>query len=1367
MTVSVQGSDRSGVVGFSPVAAFRITIGANDRVGTRSFVLSPINNSRDDSNETVTVGGQLDNSDPVVSASIRLIDDDGTDEDGNGDDGDRDGDGGGGDGVQLSVIPVTLAESAPTTEIRVTATVTGDDDATYDEDVVVTVSVDATEATGVVGFEPIEDFDIEIRAGRVRGIAFIDLTPIDDNVAGGDATIRFSGTLDNRDPVESATLTLTDDDDTVTELTMSLSPEMVAESAGATTITVTVGLQNGMASTNQTVSVTVAGSGAAGVVQFARVPSFNVTIPAGQSSGQGTFSITPVNNTFDEKNETVKVFGTLGEATVNAEITITDDDAVPTNITLSVSPSEVAESAGPTTVTVTATVDGASTYATDQTVPISVAGSETSGAVGFASVTDFHVMLARGQRSGTTTFALTPEDDVVDEMDETITISSTHSAVSAPTTLKLTDDDAAPSGISLSLDPTSVDEGAGATRVTVTATVEGGTTFASAQTVDLSAAGSGMAGVVGFAPVPDFSFTITAAEAAGTATFTLNPEDNEVDEADEVVTLSSSNANVRSAVRLTIVDDDETPTGISLALDPSTISEGLGETTVAVTASVQGGTTYGTDQTVGLTVTGTGAPGVVGFAPVSNFELTVRAGEGGARATFTITPENNVVDEENETITVSSSNRLVTASVTLQLLDDDAAPTGVSLAVNPAMVAENVGATSVTVTAIVEGGTTYSTSQAVAVAVAGSGAAGVVGFAPVSGMSVSIPSGAASGSATFTLTPTDNIIDEANETITLTGSHMGMSPTATLTLADDDDAPTGISIAVDPATVSEGAGATSVNVNATVEGGTLYAMDQTVSVTVSGSGNAGAVGFAPVQAFDVLVMAGTASAVGSFTLTPEDNREREADETLTVSGQHLGQVSEATITLVDNDHDVARTQAVTLSVLPEIARAMASSSVGAVANRIGKARSSSDDMALSVGGYSSASSLVQGLRARQTGAPVGWRESLHGTSFTVTPMASAAGLAGRVTIWGEGDYRTFSGNDDIVGWDGKLTGMHLGADASVGGGALVGVAYSRASGAVDYTYSGPNSVRGGSLEGTYDAAMQSIVPYASWTWAAGSSIWASAGFGSGEVEVADAEISNAETADSRQGTLAIGANVRLLRFSSSSAMKTLDLKSEAWQSKMEVDANGSLVDDATVNVNRVRVLLEGAYGKHLAGGGSLTPFVELGLRSDGGDGRTGLGVELGGGLRFAQPSAGLRIEGRGRTLLAHGGDVDEWGVGGSIGFTPGEGGRGMSFELGSSSGSIASGMQRIWSDRDMAPGTSAFDIAPRLHSQFGYGLDVRGGLLRPYGGMELSGPAGVSTRIGTQYRVGARFSVGLEVAHYALPGETSAAPMLRGVVSIR
>jgi len=96
------------------------------------------------------------------------------------------------------------------------------------------------------------------------------------------------------------------------------------------------------------------------------------------------------------------------------------------------------------------------------------------------------------------------------------------------------------------------------------------------------------------------------------------------------------------------------------------------------------------------------------------------------------------------------------------------------------------------------------------------------------------------------------------------------------------------------------------------------------------------------------------------------------------------------------------------------------------------------------------------------------------------------------------------------------------------------------------------------------------------------------------------------------------------------------------------------------------------------------------LRHDGGDGETGAGVELGGGLSFTDPSLGLMLEGQGRALLAHQGDYKEWGVSGLVRLDPGAQGEELSLSLQPAWGEAASGVDRLWEQGalDLVPGSA-------------------------------------------------------------------------------
>ncbi len=112
----------------------------------------------------------------------------------------------------------------------------------------------------------------------------------------------------------------------------------------------------------------------------------------------------------------------------------------------------------------------------------------------------------------------------------------------------------------------------------------------------------------------------------------------------------------------------------------------------------------------------------------------------------------------------------------------------------------------------------------------------------------------------------------------------------------------------------------------------------------------------------------------------------------------------------------------------------------------------------------------------------------------------------------------------------------------------------------------------------------------------------------------------------------------------------------------------------TADTSRLRLVLEGSHRIELAGGQTLTPTLEAGLRHDGGDAETGAGIEVGGGLRYADPALGLTAEAQARTLVAHeDSSYREWGASGSVRIDPGASGRGLSLTLAPAWGAASGG----------------------------------------------------------------------------------------------
>ena len=365
------------------------------------------------------------------------------------------------------------------------------------------------------------------------------------------------------------------------------------------------------------------------------------------------------------------------------------------------------------------------------------------------------------------------------ENDETFTVNLSVSGTTAPVTATdtgtgtITNDDAASTGITISVDPNSVAEDATATTVTVTATLNSAVrTSATPVTVAVGASTDAATEGTDYAAVNDLKMSIAAGNTADTATFTLTPTDDAVVEGDETLSVSGATTVAGLAVTNTAVTltDDDGSAAVTIA-DASAAEGDTIKFTVTLDQAVQGGLTVTPSFTNG-TATSTDYA-----ANIAALTFTGTAGE--AQSLKVATTEDALV-ENDEMFTVGLSVSGTTAPVTATdtgtgTITDDDGSAGVTLSVNPTSVTESAGATTVTVTATMSGGTRADTTEVtVAVGASGDGATEGTDYATVNNFTVTIPGGSTRAQGTFTLTPTDDTSVEGDESLSVSGSASGL-----------------------------------------------------------------------------------------------------------------------------------------------------------------------------------------------------------------------------------------------------------------------------------------------------------------------------------------------------------------------------------------------------------------------------------------------------------------------------------------------------------------------------------------------------------------------------------------------------------------
>ena len=356
-------------------------------------------------------------------------------------------------------------------------------------------------------------------------------------------------------------------------------------------------------------------------------------------------------------------------------------------------------------------------------------------------------------------------------------------------------------------------------------------------------------------------------------TVTVTGQDDPIDDGTVTwavrLTSSSSDTNYNTLapedVAVTTTDDDDPP-GVTLALNPATVSESEGVATVTARLAHPSGaaTTLTVTAVSGAFTVGSGTAGTVAIA----------AGATTSTDVALVIAVGNTTDEPNRTATVTGtvtnaratadSTTMAVTGATLTLTDDDAAPT-VGLFLSPASVSENGGV------ATVAASLSHFSSEPSTVTVTPVPGAYTVGTPAA----IVIPAGqdvAVSGTATVLVTAVDNTIHEgsAGRTTTVTATFAndqgaGAVTGAALTLTDDESTPTA-ALVLTPAAIAENGGVATVT--ATLSGRSSQAVTLTVATT-AGTG-ADAADFAQ-SGTTLMIAAGATTSTGAVTVTANDN----------------------------------------------------------------------------------------------------------------------------------------------------------------------------------------------------------------------------------------------------------------------------------------------------------------------------------------------------------------------------------------------------------------------------------------------------------------------------------------------------------------
>ena len=488
----------------------------------------------------------------------------------------------------------------------------------------------------------------------------------------------------------------------------------------------------------------------------------------------------------------------------------------------------------------------------------------------------------------------------------------------------------------LSVNPNKVREDAGETEIEVTVEVTDDTAVEADTYVLLSLSSGGLNSrfFIGLT-----TLMILTGEKKATETLTFIPINDDIIDKDLPIVISG-NAGRKTVepATITLIDDDKESRNINLSADIAELNRFDGATEITVTATLDG-KVLDEETSFSLTIgnhpdltddpnTDTDGDGDKDDADatednreaerdldytVTLTRLTIPRNSVSGTATITITPQGRLPG----TIRVASPDNDTDApgiqigddGLTLRPVDikikKEIAATADAITLSQERIREDAGETAielkVTLTeALVEDETVRLTVlPAGAVLPSGDTVTNTptrdADYKLVFGPPFIIPAGAAEGTTTFTITPTNDTDVVQRGAIYIQVTVGAVLATRTLVIADDDAKSMNIALTVDPATISEGDSATDVVVTGTLDGKVFDAnvfMILTIDSDPKDTDDNGNVVDVVEATRDIdyrarmrrlTIPAGSVSGTTTINITPVDDKTAEADEIIRVT----------------------------------------------------------------------------------------------------------------------------------------------------------------------------------------------------------------------------------------------------------------------------------------------------------------------------------------------------------------------------------------------------------------------------------------------------------------------------------------------------
>ncbi len=596
--------------------------------------------------------------------------------------------------------------------------------------------------------------------------------------------------------VNSGTITI-EDVAVATLKAFTLSPATIREEGGAMDVAMNVELEKALTGAKAVdFQLTAVSGGGTRDVHYEVDVIEGLTIPAGDTKGTATLRVTPVDDSGKNEPRKFQVKAKVGNEASQMDsvvFTITDNETLSENITLSVSPSEIKENAGATTVTVTGTLDGKVLDA-DATITLGLDRTAEKRAIRDLDYTAVlgSLTIPAGEVVSSMTITITPVNDGTDDNDETITLKQLTDNLKnqddekitvSTATIKLKDaammDDSDSSETPADTDTGRPTFGDGA--LAFEATV--GQAFS-----EVLPAATGGQGTLMYSVTSD----LPAGLSFDPATRTLSGTPTMAGMSSIVYMAFDADGDGRiKTITITISEAPPVIVGVaSVVASQSAVRENGDTAEIRVTATLSAAASA--TETVRFTIvppaSGAMATRDVDYTATLAGTATIAAGEKVGSTTLFLSPIDNASADGHKHLGVRAVSSGGWDQVDIRISDDETASTSLVLSVMPSAIPESAELTEVMVMAALDGKPLAEDATAiVSIDEVSSSAIRDTDYSALFDPTITIAAGSIMGSTRLLVDPVADGMAEGDETVVLNAMLPGLTAgSATLVLTDTD-----------------------------------------------------------------------------------------------------------------------------------------------------------------------------------------------------------------------------------------------------------------------------------------------------------------------------------------------------------------------------------------------------------------------------------------------------------------------------------------------------------------------------------------------------------------------------------------------------